>query len=43
MKFPCQIKSLGGSKYVIINSFVVEKLNLNDGDAVTIEIKKGVE
>lgn len=43
MKFPCQIKSLGGSKYVIINSFIVNKLDLKDGDTVTVEINKGAE
>lgn len=43
MEMPCKIKSIGGSKYVIVNSLIVESLNLSDGDIVIVDFKKKIE
>lgn len=43
MEIPCKVKTIGGSKYVIINTIVVESLNLNDGDIVIVDFKKKIE
>lgn len=39
----CKIKILGGSKYIIVNSLIVDELNLKEDDLVLVDFKKKIE
>jgi len=43
MQFPCELKKLGGSHYVIVNVLVLEKLNVSEGDIVLVDFKEKVK
>lgn len=42
MEIPCRVKTIGGSKYIIINTIVVESLGLLENDIVLVDFKKRV-
>lgn len=37
MKFPCQLKRVGGSHYVIVNILVLQKFKLKEGDILSVD------
>lgn len=37
MKMCCRVKSIGGSKFIIVNSIVVSKFKLKDGDVLLVD------
>jgi antitoxin component of MazEF toxin-antitoxin module len=43
MEMPCRVKSIGGSKYIVINTLILRSLNLTDGDIVIVDFKKKIE
>jgi antitoxin component of MazEF toxin-antitoxin module len=38
----CEVKRIGGSRYIVINTVVLDSLNLTDGDVVLVDFKEKV-
>lgn len=42
MIMSCEVKKVGGSRYIVINTVVLDSLNLSDGDVVLVDFIKKV-
>lgn len=40
MEIPCKVKKVGGSRYIVINTIVLESLNLLERDIVLVDFIK---
>ena len=37
MQFPCELKKIGGSHYIIVNTLVLDKFKLKEGDLLAVD------
>lgn len=43
MEFPCELKVIGGSHYVVVNPLVLKSLKAKEGDIILVDFREKVK